>query len=159
VLPPEPGRAGRHNGGVRFLAGLGALLFAYLALIPGGLIFSVWDDACSGGECESSLFSRIAFTLLYGACLAAVLGTAAAFAHHALRGTFETQERLARAMMISAFVVGGATFVLFCVAVPLGGAIAGAIAAGGYLLLRLRQRREDTPAGGVERVNGHRPLG
>jgi hypothetical protein len=56
-------------------------------------------------------------------------------------------------------VVGGATFVLFCVAFPLGGATAGAIAATGYLLLRIRARREDRLPGGSERVNGHRPLG
>ena len=149
----------RHNGGVRFLAGLGALLFAYLALIPAGLIFSVWDDACSGPGCESSLLSRIGFTLLYGICLAAVLGTAAAFADHALRGTHATQERLRSAMTVSAFAVGGVTFVLFCIAVPLGGTIAAAVAATGYVLLRLHGRREDAPSVGAERVNGHRPLG
>lgn len=135
------------------------MLFAYLALIPAGLIFSVWDDACSGGGCESSLLSRLAFTALYAICLAAVLGTGAAFAHHALRGTLASQERLQRTMTVAAFVVGGVTFVLFCIAVPLGGAIAAAIAATGFVLLRHRGRRPEVVPGGAERVNGHRPLG
>ena len=132
---------------MRVLAAIGALLFAYLALIPGGLILSVWDSACSGGSCETSLLSRLAFTVLYGLCLAAVLGSAAAFAGHALRGTLAGQERLSRALLVSAFVIGGATFILFCVAYPLGGALAGAVAAAGYTALRLRGRGEDRPGG------------
>lgn len=130
---------------MRVLAGFGALLFAYLALIPGGLVFSVWDSACSGGSCETSLFSRLAFTVLYGLCLAAVLGTAALFADHALRGTLASQERLPRALLVSAFVIGGATFVLFCVAYPVGGALAAAVAALGYAALWLRGRDTKEP--------------
>ena len=38
--------------------------------------WSAWDSACSGGSCETSLFSRLAFTVLYGLCLAAVFGFA-----------------------------------------------------------------------------------
>ena len=142
---------------MRVLAAIGALLFAYLALIPGGLLVSVWDSACSGGSCETSLFSRLAFTVLYGLCLVAVLGSAAAFAGHALRGTLASQERLSRALLASAFVIGGATFVLFCVAYPLGGALAGAIAAAGYAALRLRGRDEEPPAPHVPelRTNGN----
>ena len=146
---------------MRVLAAIGALLFAYLALIPGGLIFSVWDSACSGGSCETSLLSRVAFTLLYGLCLAAVLGTAALFADHALRGTLATQQRLPRALLGTAFVAGGATFVLFCVAYPLGGAVAGGVAGVGYVALRVAGRDEDpvTPAAPELGVNGHGRLG
>lgn len=145
---------------MRVLSGIAALFFVYLALIPGGLIFSVWDSACSGGGCETSLLSRIAFTLLYGLCLAVVLGTAALFANHAVRGTLESQERLPTALLISAFVTGGATFVLFCVAYPLDGAAAGGLAGAGYLALRMRGRDgSGGGAGGGEpgRLNGHRP--
>lgn len=146
---------------MRVLAGLAALLFAYLALIPGGLIFSVWDSACSGGGCETSLTSRVAFTLIYGLCLVAVAGTAAAFAAHAFRGTLESQERLPRALAGSAVVIGGATFVLFCVAFPLGGAIAAALAGAGFAALRLCGRERGGTRGPAElgRVNGHGPTG
>ena len=147
---------------MRLLAGLAALLFAYLALIPGGLIFSVWDSACAGGDCETSLLSRLLFTLLYALCLVAVLGNAVLFAAHAARGTLESQERLPRALGASAFVVGGASFVLFWVAYPLGGTIAAGLAAAAYVALRLRGRDRDGGSDGAAaaaRVNGHRPLG
>lgn len=147
---------------MRFLAALGALLFLYLAIIPAGLIYSTLDSACAGGACETSVLSRVLFTALYGACLLAIVGTAGLFAAYAVRGTLETQQRLPRAMALTGSVVGIALFVLFAVAFPLGGAVALALAAGGYLGVRVHARRgqeaepgSDPSGNGHPRLNGH----
>ena len=143
---------------MRALAGLGAVVFLYLALIPGGLIYSTLDSACAGEGCESSLGSRIAFTAIYGVCLVAVLGTAALFANYALTGALSAEARLSRAMALTGAVIGAALFVLFTVAFPIGGAIALLLAAVGYLTVRLLRERsgEDAPGDSIDpTTNGH----
>ena len=143
---------------MRVLSGLAALVFGYLALIPAGLIYSTLDSACAGPGCETSIPSRVLFTLIYSACLAALLGTAGVFAHHAATGTIETQRRLPRALALTGIVVGISLVVLFVFAFPLGGAVAVAVAAAAYLGLRLHSR-SSTDAGteiaAVARGNGH----
>ena len=149
VCPTQvPGAAGsphpapRNNEAMRVLAALGALLFLYLAIIPAGLIYSTFDSACDGDACETTLLSQIFFTALYGACLAAILGTAGLFAAYAARGTLETQQRLPRALAVTGSVVGIAVFALFVLAFPLGGAIALTLAVAGYALVRLKAARD-----------------
>jgi hypothetical protein len=124
--------------GVRVLAAIGALAFLYLALIPAGLIYSTLDSACAGEGCETSVASRIAFTALYGACLAAVLGTAALFAHYAVSGSPAAERRLPRALGATGAVVGTVLFALFFVAFPLGGAVALGLALTSFILIRFR---------------------
>lgn len=133
---------------MRLLAGLGALFFAYLALIPAGLVYSTLESACAGGSCETSLLSKVGFTILYSVCLAAVLGTAGLFAAYAVTGRVEPLGRLPPALAVTAAVIGTAVFVLFFVAFPLGGGVALAAAALGYTGVRLRMRGEGGRRGG-----------
>lgn len=136
---PGPGPPVRIRG-VRVLAGIGALLFLYLALIPAGLVYSTLDSACAGEGCETSVASRVAFSLLYAACLVAVLGTAALFAHYAATGSPAAQRRLPRALGATGAVIGTVLFVLFFVAFPLGGAVALGLASASFVLIRLGGR-------------------
>ena len=147
---------------MRALSGLAALVFLYLALIPAGLIYSTVDSACAGSGCETSIPSRVLFTVVYATCLAALLGTAGVFAHHAATGAIETQHRLPRALALTGIVIGIALIVLFSFAYPLGGAIAVALAAAAYLLVRRQARRGGDPGAEISAVaggNGHHKNG
>lgn len=147
---------------MRVLAGLGALLFLYLAIIPAGLIYSTLDSACAGAACETSVVSRVGFTVLYGACLAAILGTAGLFAHYAASGREEAQSRLPRALALTGSIVGAALFVLFLVAFPVAGASVLALALAGYLGVRIAGRdqgRQDEPPDGGLHLGPPQPSG
>jgi hypothetical protein len=138
---------------VRVLVGIGALLFLYLALIPAGLIYSTLDSACAGEACETSVASKVAFSLLYAACLVAVLGTAALFAHYAATGSPAAQRRIPRALGLTGAVIGAALFALFLVAFPLGGAVALGLALASFFLIRLRSRgHEDSTSSAPARL-------
>lgn len=154
-------------GAMRLLAGVAALLFLYLALIPAGLIYSTLDSACSGPGCDATALARVLLTLLYGACLVVVVGTAALFGDYAVRGTPRTQRRLPPALAVTGVVIGIAVYVLFTIAFPAGGAVALAVAIVGLLLVRLRRggreaRAPEDPEGelaAIARGNGHSPNG
>ena len=122
---------------MRFVSVLGALLFAYLAVIPFGLVISTLDSACAGAGCETSLPSKVVFTLLYGICLLALAGTAALFAAHAALVTGRSQERLVGGLLASAAIVAVVAFCLFFVAYPLGAVITLFIGATTYAGLRM----------------------
>lgn len=109
---------------MRALAAIGALGFAYLAIIPAGLVASMIESACAGEGCASAPLSKLTFTALYGACLLAVVGCALLFAHHALRGSLATQRRLGLGLRLTAVVVSVTLLALFAAAFPLGAALA-----------------------------------
>ncbi len=132
---------------MRFVAALGALVFLYLALIPGGLLLSTLDSACAGEGCDSSPAASAFFSFLYTACLITLVGTAGLFAHHAVRGSIETQQRLPRGMAASMAVIALTTFSLFAFAWPLGALLALLVAASAFAVLVARRHIE-----GVDRV-------
>ncbi|HKJ36246.1 MAG TPA: hypothetical protein VKA36_06740 [Solirubrobacterales bacterium] len=131
---------------MRVLAGIGAFVFLYLALIPAGLIYSTLDSACAGPGCESSTAAKVAFTAIYSLCLIAVLGTAALFAGYAATGSATAAHRLPRALAATGGVIGAALFVLFAVAFPLGGAVALALALLGFAAVRTHRGSASEPA-------------
>jgi hypothetical protein len=139
---------------MRLVAAAGFLLFAYLAIIPAGLVGTTLDPACADGECESGTVERILLALLFGACCVALAGTAIAFAGYGLRPTEEGLRLVGRALAVSAAVIGVAVFVVVALSYPLAGAVLVAIGVGGYLWLRrLRPAPPPDP-----RVNGHSRL-
>jgi len=144
---------------MRVLCGFGALLLLYLAVIPIGLIFSTLDSACAGPGCESSTLLRLVFTLIYTALAAALLGAAWSFAVYAARGDLRAQRRLPRALALTGIVVGLATFSLFFIAYPAGGAIALSLAAATYLLVRIAGGRRDAGGRSGPSVNGYQAGG
>lgn len=152
---------------MRVLCGFGAVVLLYLAVIPVGLTYSTFDSACAGPGCESSTLLRLALAVIYVACAAALLGSAALFAAYAARGGLGAQRRLPRALAVSGGVIGIATFGLFLIAYPVGGAFALAPALATYLLVRRSgRRRVEASSGGspnghgghAPAVNGHRVL-
>ncbi len=142
---------------MRVLAGVGAIVFLYLGLIPGGLVYSTLDSACAGSGCETSTLSKIGFTALYSLCLVAIWGSAALFAHHAWRGQIETQDRLVRGLIASAAIIGLTVFVIFALTEPLGGGIAFAAALVAYV--SIVRRRPEVTGGADAATNGYSPNG
>jgi hypothetical protein len=139
------------------LSALAAILFLYLALIPGGLIVFTLDSACAGEACETSVPAGVVLTVLYGLCLVALLAAAALFAGHARRMTVASQERLVRFLPVVGAVVGVTLYALFLVASPLYALVALALAVAAYVALRLRRgggRGADVSGNGSLSTNG-----
>jgi len=120
---------------VRVLSGIGAAVFAYLALIPFTLIASAFDNACTGPGCETPLPVEVLFVGLYVASLLVLGATAALFADHAIRGRPESLALAPAALRACGAVVGVTLFLLFCTISPIGGLAATLIAIGTWRLL------------------------
>ena len=136
---------------MRVLAGIGFLLFAYLTLIPAGLVVATADPSCTG-YCESTL-RAILLTIVYGACALALIATALGFAGYAIRPSPQRAGFVARCLAASAAVVGIALFVLLALAYPLAGLVIAAL--GIAVFLWLHQLRPPPPSD--PRSNGHGP--
>ena len=142
---------------MRVLAAIGAVVFAYLAIIPAGLVVSTVDPACAGGACRTGLGRDILMVVAYSATFVAVAGTSAAFSLYAFRRTVG-RERLIRTMLLASVATVGLTFMLlFAIAQPIAAVVTVAIGAGTYWLLRRGERRSgfDPSANGHASTNGH----
>jgi hypothetical protein len=145
---------------VRIVAGIGSVVFAYLALVPGGLLLSTLDSACSGGTCGTGLGSDILLTVTYAATLLAIGGTSAALSLYAFRPTVSGERRIRRMLSASVVAVAVTLLVLFALAEPLAALVTGAIGGGTYAVLsgwarRLRRPPFDPSANGHGEMNGH----
>jgi hypothetical protein len=133
---------------MRVLAAAGFLLFAYLALIPAGLVVATVDPSCDG--CGDTAVVAIALSVVYAACFLALAACAAALADYAIRPGGAAARRIPVALAVSAGAIGVALFALLAVSFPVAGA---AIAALGVALYGWLRRR---PASADPRSNGHR---
>ena len=93
---------------MRWLVLAGSVLFAYLALIPGGLVISTLDPACAGPDCDQPLAEDILLGALYVLCFAAVVACSAAMVLYFFRTTVRG-ELLIRRALVFALAVAGAT--------------------------------------------------
>jgi hypothetical protein len=125
---------------VRILSGFGALLFAYLAIIPAELIGATLDSACAGGTCETTFAAELVLTTAYALCLVALGATGALLAHHAATGAERSIELVPRALAASAGAVAATLFVLFASASPDAAGVAAVIAGVSFAALQLTKR-------------------
>lgn len=139
---------------MRIVAAIGSIVFAYLAIVPGGLILSTFDSACSGGTCGTGLGSDILLTATYGAAFLAIAGTSAALSLYAFRPTVSGERWIRRMLGASVATVGVAFGVLFALGEPIAALVTIAVGAGMYLLLRRGERRPPRPRFDP-RTNGH----
>ena len=70
---------------VRVLAALGAVLFAYLAVIPGAVVGATVDSACAGPQCGYSPPLTAYLVIAFGATAAALGASAITMAIYAAR--------------------------------------------------------------------------
>jgi hypothetical protein len=91
---------------VRVLAALGALCFAYLAVIPAAVVGATIDPACAGTSCEYSPPVAVYLVIAFGATALALGGSALAMALFAARPS-EANERLVRTSLKACAVLTG----------------------------------------------------
>ena len=87
---------------MRWLVLAGSVVFAYLALFPGGLVISTIDSACAGPDCDQPLAEDILLGVLYGLCFAAVVACSATMVLYFFRTTVSGERLIRRALVARA---------------------------------------------------------
>lgn len=132
-------------------------MFAYLAIVPAGLVVSTLDSACSGPECETSLASDVLLVVLYAASFAGVAGTSAALSLYAFAPSVGRERLIRRALVIALAAIALTLFALFALAFPIAALATfgtGAVVYAGLRYLN-RSRSPDPSRNGHGRLNGH----
>jgi hypothetical protein len=106
---------------VRAIAVLGALLFAYLAVIPAALVGATLDPGCE--SCGSSAPVAAYFVIAFAACAVALGAVAVSMVAFAARPSRTSAARVGLALRISATVVGVLLLSEFAAAYPLAAAV------------------------------------
>ena len=146
---------------MRWLVLVGSFLFAYLALLPGGLVISTLDPACAGPECDQPLAEDILLGALYAACLAAVLASSVTMAVYFFRTTVRNEERIRQALVATLAAVGLTLLAQFALTSPFAALFTVAVGAAVYGTLRRLNAPakpdgpKDPSANGHGKLNGH----
>jgi hypothetical protein len=124
---------------VRALAVIGALLFAYLALIPALLVGATVDPGCESG-CEFAMPITVYLVIAFGACALALLGSAAGFAAYAARPSRASVRLLGRSLRLSALTVAILLLSEFALGYPVAAAVIAVVSLlGGWMITRPRR--------------------
>jgi hypothetical protein len=91
---------------VRVLAALGAVCFAYLAIIPGAIVGATIDPACSGSQCSYSPPVTVYMVVIFAATAVALLASAATLALYAARPSGRNAGLIRTALKASAVAIG-----------------------------------------------------
>jgi hypothetical protein len=91
---------------VRLLAALGAVCFAYLAVIPAAVVGATVDPACAGTSCQYSAPVTVYLVIAFGATALALAAAAVVMALYAVRPTSMHQGRVRTALKASALCTG-----------------------------------------------------
>ncbi len=91
---------------MRVLAALGAVCFAYLAIIPGALVGATIDPACAGSQCSYSPPVTVYMVVIFAASALGLLASAATLALYAARPSPRHAHLIRAALKASAVAVG-----------------------------------------------------
>jgi len=91
---------------VRVLAALGAVCFAYLAVIPGALVGATVDSACAGPQCGYSPPVTVYLVFAFGATALALVASAVTMAIYAMRPTRSSERLVGVSLKASAALIG-----------------------------------------------------
>ena len=150
---------------MRWLLLAGSVVFAYLALYPGGLVVSVIDPACAGPDCDQPLAEDILLGVLYGVSFAAFLACSAAMALYFFRTTVKNELLIRRTLVAALVTVGVALMAQFALTSPLAALFT--LAVGGIVYGALKyfyapesepEEKPDLPdpsSNGHGKLNGH----
>ena len=108
---------------MRWLVLAGSVLFAYLALIPGGLVISTLDPACAGPDCDQPLAEDILLGALYVLSFVSVVACSATMAFYFFRTTVRGELLIRRALVFAVAVAGATLLTQFALALPLRRAV------------------------------------
>jgi hypothetical protein len=104
---------------VRVLAAFGALLFAYLAVIPVAVVASTLDSACAGSECGYSAPLSAYLVVAFGAAALALGAAAVAMAAYAARPSAGNARLIQTSLKVSVAVIGVVLFSELAIPHPL----------------------------------------
>ncbi|UJA18919.1 hypothetical protein HJD18_00995 [Thermoleophilia bacterium SCSIO 60948] len=146
---------------VRAMSILGAGAFAYLSLIPGGLVIASVDPACAGPECGYSTVGDVALVIVYAIAFFALLASAAAFVWLAIEPrSGAATRRLVQTLGVTAVAAGLAMFAVFAIGSPLAALVLALIGIGLFSFLWRRRKEPAPPDEESEQrasTNGHGP--
>jgi hypothetical protein len=91
---------------VRILAALGALCFAYLAVIPGAVVGATIDPACAGGSCAYSAPVTVYLVIAFGATTLALGASALGLALFAVRPSARHERLIRNSLKASTALIG-----------------------------------------------------
>lgn len=91
---------------MRVLAALGAVCFAYLAVIPGAVVGATIDSACSGSQCDYSPPVTVYLIVAFGATALALGASAITMAIYSARPSPPTERLVRTSLKASAALVG-----------------------------------------------------
>jgi hypothetical protein len=111
---------------VRAIAALGALSFAYLAVIPAALVGATIDPGC-GSSCGYSTPVEVYLVIGFALCALALAGSALSLAAYAFQPSHSTGSLVRRWLRISAATIGALLFSEFAVIHPIAAAVIAAV--------------------------------
>ncbi len=138
---------------MRWLVLAGSVVFAYLALIPGGLVVSTLDSACAGPDCGQPLAEDILLGVLYVLSFATLVACSVAMAFYFFRTTARGELLIRRALVAAVAVAGATLLVQFALELPFAALFT--VAAGAAVYVTLRHMNAPKPASHDPSSNGH----
>jgi hypothetical protein len=88
------------------LAAFGALIFAYLVVIPVAVVASTLDSACAGSSCGYSPPLSAYLVVAFGAAALALAGAAVSMAAYATRPSAANARLIRTSLKVSVAVIG-----------------------------------------------------
>ncbi len=141
---------------MRWLVLAGSVLFAYLALIPGGLVIATLDPACAGPDCDQPLAEDILLGALYVLSFVSVVACSATMAFYFFRTTVRGELLIRRALVFAVAVAGATLLAQFALAFPFAALFT--VAVGGVVYGTLRHMNAPKPVAHDPSSNGHGKL-
>lgn len=127
---------------MRVIAVLGALFFAYLAVIPAALVGSTVDPACSASSsCGYATPVTVYLVAAFAACSLGLLAAGLSLAVFAASPSPSSARRVGPALRLSALGVGLLLFSEFVLAYPVAAPVILAVSVAGALLITRVPRR------------------
>ena len=145
---------------MRWLVLAGSLLFAYLALLPGGLVVAAIDPACAGPDCDQPVAEDVLLGALYALCFLAVAGCSVVMALYFARPSVRGERIIRRALVVALAVVGATLLAHFALTFPFAALFTAGVGAAVYATLRYLNapkgpRGPDASLNGHGKLNGH----
>ena len=137
---------------MRVLAAVGALLFAYLAVIPIAVVGSTLDSACAGSECGYSAPLSVYLVIAFGAAAVALSAAAVSMAAYAARPSARTARLIRASLKVSVAVIGIVLFSELAIPHPVAAVVIAALVV--PLAMMGAAARERRPEAGTRRAPG-----
>jgi hypothetical protein len=143
---------------MRWLVLAGSVLFAYLALIPGGLVVSTLDPACAGPDCDQPLAEDVLLGALYVLCFATIAACSATMALYFFRTTARGELYIRRSLVFALAAAGATLLAQFARAYPCAALFTVAVGGAVYGTLRYLNAPKPGPLPPDPSSNGHGKL-